>query len=208
VAVRSILRIDNPEEMALLKTKSVRVKQFDKSLRALVDDMIETMRATDGVGLAAPQIGVLRRVAVIETPAEFEEQEDGTMKEIKPPQLFVMINPEITDKSEERAVYLEGCLSLPGWYGEVPRAAEVTIRYQDLQGKEHKIKRATGEGYGIGRIAQHEVDHLDGVLFTERIEDLSTLKDHTQERPKRRRFGLRRKERSAAAPAPVTEGSA
>lgn len=193
MAVRPILRIDNPEELAILKSKSVRVKQFDTSLRAMVDDMIETMRATDGVGLAAPQIGVMRRVVVIETPAEFEELEDGTSKETRPPQLFVMINPELSDKSEERTVYLEGCLSLPGWYGEVPRAAEVTIRYQDLQGKEHKIKRATSEGYGVGRIAQHEVDHLDGVLFTERIEDLSTLQDRRQERPKRRRFALWRK---------------
>lgn len=212
MAVRPILRIDNPEELAVLRSKSVRVKQFDKSLRALVDDMIETMRATDGVGLAAPQIGVMRRVVVIETPAEFEELEDGTSKETKPPQLFVMINPEISDRSEDRTVYLEGCLSLPGWYGEVPRAAAVTIRYQDLQGKEHKIKRATSEGYGVGRIAQHEVDHLDGVLFTERIEDLSTLQDRRQERPKRRRFALRRKELDAKAPASivpvVSEGSA
>jgi peptide deformylase len=208
VAVRPILRIDNPEELAILKSKSVRVKQFDKSLRTMVDDMIETMRATDGVGIAAPQLGVMRRVVVIETPAEFEELEDGTSKEIKPPQLFVMINPEISDKSEERTVYLEGCLSLPGWYGEVPRAAEVTIRYQDLQGKEHKIKRATSEGYGVGRIAQHEVDHLDGVLFTERIEDLSTLQDRRQERPKRRRFALRRKERATPqAPLPVVPAS-
>jgi peptide deformylase len=207
VSVRSVLRIDVPEELALLKSKSVRVKQFDKSLRALVDDMIETMRATDGVGLAAPQIGVMRRVVVIETPAEFEELEDGTARETKPPQLFVMVNPEISERSEERTVYLEGCLSLPGWYGEVPRAAEVTIRYQDLQGKEHKIKRATAEGYGIGRIAQHEVDHLDGVLFTERIEDLTTLHDRRQEQPKRRRFGLRRRQRDVQAPAvPVAEG--
>jgi peptide deformylase len=202
VAVRPILRIDNPEEKAILKTKSVRVKQFDKSLRALVDDMIETMRATDGVGLAAPQLGILRRVVVIETPAEYEELEDGTMKEIKPPALFVMINPEIVERSEARTVYLEGCLSLPGWYGEVPRAAEVTIRYQDLQGKEHKIKRALADGYGIGRIAQHEVDHLDGVLFTERIEDLTTLHDRREKRPKRR-FSLRRKE--PAAPSPVAQ---
>lgn len=211
MAVRPILRIDNSEELAVLKSKAVRVKQFDKSLRVMVDDMIETMRATDGVGLAAPQIGVMRRVVVIETPAEFEELEDGTSKETKPPQLFVMINPELSEKSEERTVYLEGCLSLPGWYGEVPRAAEVTIRYQDLQGKDHKIKRATSEGYGVGRIAQHEVDHLDGVLFTERIEDLSTLQDRRQDRPKRRRFTLRRKERAAPAPipvVPVSEGGA
>ena len=193
MAVRSILRIDNSDEKQILQSKSVRVKQFDKGLRALVDDMIETMRSSNGVGLAAPQIGVPRRVVVLETPAEREEIEDGTEREVKPAELFVMINPEISEQSQERSVSLEGCLSLPGWYGEVPRAAQVTIRFQDLQGKEHKIKRAAGSTYGLGRIAQHEVDHLDGVLFTERIEDLSTLQDLRRERPKRRHLFSRRR---------------
>lgn len=200
MAVRHILKIDNAEEKQILKSKAVRVKQFDKSLRALADDMIETMRAAEGVGLAAPQIGVLRRVVVVEVPAENEELEDGTLKEIKPSELFVMVNPEIVEPSEERFAMLEGCLSLPGWYGEVPRPAEVTIRYQDLQGKEHKIKRAVARGYTIGRIAQHELDHLDGVLFTERIEDLSTLKDYRNERPKRRRLLGRRRTEETVQP--------
>ena len=192
MAVRHILQIDNAAEKQILKSKSVRVKQFDKGLRALVDDMIETMRSVDGVGLAAPQIGVLRRVVVIETPPETEELEDGTLREIKPAELFVMVNPEIGEASEERFTMLEGCLSLPGWYGEVPRSTEVTIRYQDLQGKERKLKRVEARGYTVGRIAQHEIDHLDGVLFTERIEDLSTLHDRREEPPKRRRFLGRR----------------
>jgi peptide deformylase len=203
VAVRQILRIDNPAEKAILKSKSVRVKQFDKSLQVLVDDMIETMRASDGVGLAAPQIGVPRRVVVIETPAEYEELEDGTPKEIKPSVLYVMINPEISEPKAEREVYLEGCLSLPGWYGDVPRPGEVTIRYQDLQGREHKIKHASAKGYGLGRIVQHEIDHLDGVLFTERIEDLSTLRDRSQDKPRRRRLLGRRKEAAEPAAAEV-----
>ncbi len=194
MAVRHILKIDNPEEKAILKSKSVRVKQFDKGLRALADDLLETLRTVEGVGLAAPQIGVLRRVVVIETPAEHEELEDGTLREIKPSEVFVMVNPEISEPSEERFTMLEGCLSLPGWYGEVPRPAEVTIRYQDLQGKEHKIKRADAHGYTVGRIVQHEIDHLDGILFTERIEDISTLQDHRAGKPKpkrRRLFGRR-----------------
>ena len=134
---------------------------------------------------------------MIETPAETEELEDGTLREIKPSELFVMVNPEIADPVEERFTMLEGCLSLPGWYGEVPRSAEVTIRYQDLQGKEHKIKRADARGYSVGRIVQHEVDHLDGVLFTERIEDLSTLQDRRNDKPKRRRFLPRRRPEKA-----------
>ena len=200
MAVRHILKIDNAEEKKILKSKAVRVKQFDRSLRALADDMIETMRAAEGVGLAAPQIGILRRLVVVEVPAEHEELEDGTLKEIKPPELFIMVNPEIVEPSEERFTMLEGCLSLPGWYGEVPRPAEVTLRYQDLQGKEHKIKHAAARGYTIGRIAQHELDHLDGILFTERIEDLSTLKDYRNERPKRRRLLGRRRTEETVQP--------
>ena len=199
MAVRHILQIENPEEKAILKSKSVRVKQFDKSLRALADDMIETMRSVDGVGLAAPQIGILRRIVVVETPAEQEELEDGTVREIKPSELFVMVNPEISEPSEDRFVMLEGCLSLPGWYGEVPRPAEVTIRYQDLQGKEHRIKHADARGYTVGRIAQHEVDHLNAILFTERVEDLTTLQDRRAEKPKRRRLLGRRKAEEAVA---------
>ncbi len=123
MAIRRILQIDDPEDKTFLKRKSLRVKQFDKSLRALVDDMVETMRAQDGVGIAAPQIGVLHRIVVIETPAESEELEDGTIREITPSKLHVLVNPEVSEPSEERFTMLEGCLSLPGWYGDVPRPA-------------------------------------------------------------------------------------
>ncbi len=201
MAIRHILKIDNPAEKQILKSKSVRIKQFDKSLRSLADDMIETMRSVDGVGLSAPQIGVLRRLVVIETPAEHEELADGTLRETKASELFVMVNPEICEPSMERTVVPEGCLSLPGWYGDVPRPAEVTIRYHDLQGKEHKIKRADARGYAVGRIAQHEVDHLNGILFTERIEDLSTLHDRRTAQPKRRRLlGRLKREEAVAEP--------
>ena len=196
MAVRRVLRIDNEEEKKILKSKSVRIKQFDKGLQTLVQDLIDTMREYNGVGLAAPQIGVLRRVVVIEQPAIEQEQEDGTLVEIEPSRLYVMVNPEIISASKERYTMLEGCLSLPGWYGEVPRPEWVTIKYQDVQGREHRIKQANARGYFVGRMVQHEIDHLDGVLFTERIEDLSTLRDHSQERPKRRGL-LRRWNREA-----------
>jgi peptide deformylase len=201
MTVRRVLRIDNEEEKKILTTKSVRVKQFDKGLQALVQDMIETMRAHNGVGIAAPQIGVLRRVVVVEQPAIEEEQEDGTKVEVEPSKLLVMVNPEIIETSDERFTMLEGCLSLPGWYGEVPRPDRVSIRYQDLQGKEHRIKNADARGYFIGRMAQHEIDHVDGILFTERIEDLSTLHDYReQDKPKRRGL-LRRRRRPATTEA-------
>ena len=202
MAERRVLRIDNPEDKKILTSKSVRVKQFDKSLQALVQDMIDTMRAHNGVGIAAPQIGVLRRVVVIDQPAIMEEQSDGTEKEIEPSKLWVMINPEITDASSERFTMLEGCLSLPGWYGEVPRPDRVTIKYQDLQGREQRIKHADARGYLVGRMVQHEIDHIEGVLFTERIEDLSTLRDHTKDDKPKRRGLLRRRQRPAVeAPA-------
>jgi len=91
---------------------------------------------------------------------------------------FVLINPEIIKASDQEDVGLEGCLSLPGWYGEVPRAAWVTVEYTDLNGRRQRIRRATGL---LGRALQHEIDHLDGILFTERIRDLSTLKDYSEE---------------------------
>jgi peptide deformylase len=193
MAVRHVIRIDNEEEKKILKSKSVRVRQFDKALQTLVQDMIETMREHNGVGLAAPQIGVLRRVVVIEQPAIEEEQADGTLVEIEPSKLFVMINPEILEASEERFTMLEGCLSLPGWYGEIPRPEWVTIKYQDVHGREHRIKKADARGYKVGRMVQHELDHLDGILFTERIEDLSTLHNYNEEKPKRP--GLLRRKR-------------
>lgn len=193
MAVRPVLMIDNPEDKKLLTAKSVRVKQFDKGLQTLVQDMIDTMREHGGVGLAAPQIGVLRRVVVIEQPAVEEEQADGTTIEVEPAKVFVMINPEIVEASDERYTMLEGCLSLPGWYGDIPRPAWVTIKYQDAQGKEHRLKKADARGYKVGRMAQHEIDHIDGILFTERIEDLSTFRDLREEQKPRRRGLLRRR---------------
>lgn len=194
MASRYVLKIDKPDEKERLKTKSVRVKQFDKGLQALVQDMLDTLREFNGVGIAAPQIGVLRRVVVVETPPIEEEQPDGSTVELEPSKLFVMVNPEITEASSERFTMLEGCLSLPGWYGDVPRPDWVSLKYQDQYGKEHRIKHADAKGYFVGRIIQHEIDHLDGVLFTERIEDISTLHDR-REKPKPKRPGLLRRRR-------------
>ncbi len=200
MAVQHVYKIDNEEEKKVLKAKAVRVKQFDKGLQTLVQDMIDTMREHNGVGLAAPQIGVLRRVVVVEQPAIEQEQEDGTLVEVEPAKLFVMVNPEIIEASPERFTMLEGCLSLPGWYGDIPRPDWVTIKYQDVHGKEHRLKKVDAKGYRVGRIAQHEIDHIDGILFTERIEDLSTLRDMSENKPKRR--GLLRRRPS---PDPVVE---
>src|SRR5262249_41232080 len=100
---------------------------------------------------------------------------DGTQVGVAQEQNYVLINPQIVKAGSGEELGQEGCLSLPGWYGDVPRHTWVTVEYQDLDGKYRRIRKADGL---LGRALQHEIDHLDGVLFTERIRDLSTLKDH------------------------------
>jgi peptide deformylase len=175
MAIRKILQATEPRGEAILRRKSKKVRVFDKDLQRLVDDMVESMREYYGVGLAAPQVGVLQRVIVVELPPEKEDEGEDAPE--KPGQLFVMCNPEITDQSEEQVRAEEGCLSLAGLYGEVPRSETVEVRYQDLRGRR---RRLYAEGY-LARIFQHEIDHLEGVLFTDRVEDLSTLRRLTEE---------------------------
>lgn len=178
MALRRILRIDDETDRRILKTRCHPVKLPNTSLRQLVVDMFETMHAVNGVGLAAPQVGITQRLAVITIPPTVEEKPDGTLVEVEPGEDFVLINPEIVKSGEQEVIGQEGCLSLPGWYGDVPRQAWVTVEYSDLSGKRQRIRRATGL---LARALQHEIDHLDGVLFTERMRDLSTLKDYSQE---------------------------
>jgi peptide deformylase len=173
MALRQILRIDNPEEKKILKTRSRPVRLPNPALKSLVADMFETMHAADGVGLAAPQIGILQRIAVITIAAEAETQPDGSERIVAPAQHYTLINPEIVKLSPMHETILDGCLSLPGWYGEVARATWVTVDYQDLDGRPQRIRKASGL---LAWALQHEIDHLNGVLFTEHIRDLSTLK--------------------------------
>lgn len=172
MALRRILRIDDPEDKKVLKTRCRPLKLPDSSLGGLIEDMFETMHQAQGVGLAAPQVGLPIRLAVIETPALYESQEDGTKIEIEPAERLVLINPQIVKISKEEIIRHEGCLSLPGWYGEVPRATWVTVEYQGTDGKHRRLRKVGGY---LGWAIQHEVDHLDGILFTERMRDLSTL---------------------------------
>jgi peptide deformylase len=179
MAVRRILQIDDPDDKKILKTRCHPIKAVSPALRQLAADMFETMHAANGVGLAAPQIGLTQRIAVVWIPPEVEEREDGTTVEVEPEESYVLLNPEIVKTSAQEEVGQEGCLSLPGWYGEVPRATWVTVEYTDLDGKRRRIRKAGGL---LGRALQHEIDHLDGILFTERIRDLSTLKDYSKEK--------------------------
>ena len=142
----------------ILRKKCEPLDKVDDSIRKLMNDMLETMYAAPGIGLAAIQIGVLKRLVVIDISKENEK---------KNPLFFV--NPEIVYKSKQTSIYEEGCLSIPGQFAEVERPSECTLNYIDFNGKKKELK-ATGL---LATCIQHEVDHLDGILF---IDYLSKLK--------------------------------
>ena len=146
------------EPEPILRQKSENLEKVDDELRRLLDDMLETMYSAPGIGLAAVQIGILKRLVVIDISKD---------KEKKNP-LF-LINPEIISKSKNTSIYEEGCLSLPGHFAEIERPAECQIKYIGYDGKKKEIK-ANGL---LSTCIQHEIDHLDGILF---IDYLSKLK--------------------------------
>ncbi|HVI52405.1 MAG TPA: peptide deformylase [Candidatus Sulfotelmatobacter sp.] len=140
-----------------LKQKAAPVTQVDDELRRLMDDMLETMYEAPGIGLAAPQVGVSKRLLVIDIAKEGE-----------PKAPMRVINPEIVWASDEDNVYEEGCLSVPEHYAEVTRPARVRVRYQDETGAKHE---ADFDGL-MGTVIQHEMDHLDGILFVDHLSNL------------------------------------
>lgn len=148
---REVITVPHPA----LRRKARKVTEFDDQLDALIDDMVATLRAANGVGLAAPQIDVPLRVIVV----EFGDLED----ESAPPELHTIVNPKITKTSQETESGVEGCLSIPGLVGEVVRPKSATIAGFDRNGEPLTI---AAEGW-LARIFQHEVDHLMGVLFTD-----------------------------------------
>jgi peptide deformylase len=157
MAVRKIITTENP----ILRRKAKKVHRFDPSLQKLVDDMFETMHAAGGVGLAAPQIAQSIRVFV----AEYEGSK------------VALFNPEII-KAEGEELGVEGCLSIPGYVGEnIRRATKVIVKGQDARGK---TVRVTAEGW-FARILQHEIDHLDGILFLDRLDRPEDLREVTEE---------------------------
>ncbi|HET7011508.1 MAG TPA: peptide deformylase [Anaerolineales bacterium] len=144
-------------EKPILRQRARKVRSVGPSLHRLVEDMIDTMRAAPGVGLAAPQVGVAQRVIVV----EFAETKDDDGVE---PKLYVVVNPEIVRHSADTVVGTEGCLSIPGFLGDVERYQSVTVRGLDRRGRPLRLK--TNDW--LARIFQHEIDHLDGVLYIDR----------------------------------------
>lgn len=158
MTTRQIVTLPDP----VLRRKARPITKLDSNLQTLIDDMIETMREAPGVGLAAPQVNIPERLIVVEYGEE-EEDENGEVIE-KPKKLFAVINPEIVKFSKETETGVEGCLSIPGLVGEVERYSKVQVKGLNRRGQPVKIK---AEGW-LARIFQHEIDHLDGVLFPDR----------------------------------------
>ena len=152
--LRKILTEPDP----ILRKKCEPLEKVDEETKKLMDDMLETMYAAPGIGLAAIQVGILKRLVVIDISKEEEKK--------KP---IFLINPQIIHRSKKTSVYEEGCLSLPGQFAEIERPAECTIKYIDYNGKEKELK---SDGL-LATCIQHEVDHLNGILF---IDYLSKLK--------------------------------
>ena len=164
MAIREILEVPAPR----LETVSTPVETFDAELNTLVEDMFETMYDANGIGLAAIQVGVPKRILVIDLQEPKPGTEDSDEPEfVKNPRIFV--NPEILDPAEELASYQEGCLSVPEIYADVDRPATCRVRWQDLSGESHE-EDMTGL---MATCIQHEMDHLEGILF---IDHLSRLK--------------------------------
>ncbi|OSQ50339.1 peptide deformylase [Thalassospira alkalitolerans] len=153
MALREILIVPDPR----LKQECEEVAEVNDEIRELLNDMLETMYAAPGIGLAAPQIGVMKRVVVMDVSDEAEKR-----------QPLKLVNPEIIWESEDTEVYQEGCLSIPDQYADVERPCEVGMRYLDENGKEQEIE---ADGL-LATCIQHELDHLDGILFTDYLSAL------------------------------------
>lgn len=154
MSLREIITIPND----VLRRKARKRTDFGPQLQTLIDDMIETMRDAPGVGLAAPQVGISERLIVIEYGDD--EKEDA------PKKLYVVVNPEITRTSEETVVGIEGCLSVPNLLGEVERYEAVTVKGFNRRGQPVTIKAKDW----LARVFQHEIDHLDGIIYVDRAE--------------------------------------
>jgi len=151
VAIRKIRTDEDP----ILRKKSKEVSIYNDRLKILIEDMFETMDKAPGVGLAAPQVGILKRIIVVD-----DREEENNKR-------FYMINPEITHKDGEE-IGMEGCLSVPERQGTVKRATSISVKYNDLEGEEKTID---AEDF-LARILQHEIDHLDGILYTDKAIDM------------------------------------
>ncbi len=152
----------------VLRRKARKLREVTHDTQDLIDNMIETMRAAPGVGLAAPQVGVSARVVVI----EYGDEEDDEA----PKKLYALVNPEIVNRSVETVTATEGCLSIPRMMGDVERHEKIQVKGLNRMGKPVKLKL---EGW-LARIFQHEIDHLDGILYTDRAEKVWIMREEEE----------------------------
>jgi peptide deformylase len=157
-----ILTVDNEQHLRVLRSKSKKVQKVTPKLVAFAERMLETMREANGIGLAAPQVGVTQRFFVTELPEDEENDQ--------PTQTYILFNPEIVKGHGEQVGY-EGCLSIPGYIGEVARQEHITVKGLNEKGRPARLKL---QGY-LARVFQHEIDHLDGILYTDRLTDPDTF---------------------------------
>src|SRR5688572_23500447 len=155
MAILEIIKEGDPR----LRQKALKIRHAEPGLRDLAADMYETMDLAPGVGLAGPQIGIMRRIIVVHLPEGYDEEDSPAIR-------LTLLNPEII-KGHGSELAMEGCLSIPGWIGEVPRMIAITVKAMDLDNRPVRIK---AEGF-FARVLQHEIDHLDGILFPDRMEE-------------------------------------
>jgi peptide deformylase len=163
MAIRRILTVHEGDPV--LRRRAREVHRITPDIRALLADMVDTMRRAPGVGLAAPQIGIDQRLIVVEVPIDPELGMEGETR------VYQLADPEIVEMSTELEEDQEACLSIPGLYGEVERHAAVRVRAIDVSGRRRAFEV---EGYEA-RVFQHEIDHLDGILYTDRVASLDKL---------------------------------
>ncbi|HZY45468.1 MAG TPA: peptide deformylase [Anaerolineae bacterium] len=161
MTVREIKVIDDP----VLRRKAKKIDKITPETRKLIEDMIDTMRAAPGVGLAAPQVGSSERVIVVEYAEQDEKEETAPAAPPKMKKLYAVINPEIVWTTDEIIEGTEGCLSIPGWTGDVLRHEAIVVKGLNRSGQRIKIKADNW----LARIFQHEIDHLDGILYIDRL---------------------------------------
>lgn len=160
MALLEIIREGDPR----LRQKVTKIRHAEESLKTISDNMHETMDAAPGVGLAGPQVGVMRRIIVVHLPEDYLEEGSPDLR-------LTLLNPEIV-KGHGDELGEEGCLSIPGWVGQVRRMTSITVKATDLNNRSVRIK---AEDF-LARVLQHEIDHLDGILFIDRMEESEELR--------------------------------
>lgn len=152
-----------------LRQKSHKIRGPEPGLKSVADDMHQTMDAAPGVGLAGPQVGIMRRIIVVHLP-------EGYIEDGSPALRLTLLNPEVV-KGHGEETGLEGCLSIPGWVGEVRRMTTITVKAMDLDGRGVRIKAVDY----LARVLQHEIDHLDGILFVDRMDEGVALQPDSED---------------------------